>query len=146
MKGFLHFYKWGMEVKLYMGLYTVAAVFFKGISAVLMGENSISVWTLLEMLIVSFVFSVIQYPLMPEGQWRSGKSVALWALSANVLYLGGALVFGWFEGIPLWAGLVLAAVLEGGLFAVWFGVAVARRRDTKTLNRHLQQFQNQQKS
>ena len=68
MKQFLRFYAWGVEVKLYMSIYTAAVVFFQGITEVLQGRYTISVWV----------------------------------VCANVLYIGGALVFGWFPGVPQW--------------------------------------------
>ena len=141
MKGFLHFYSWGMEVKLYMSIYTAAAVFFQGITEVLQGRYSISVWVLLEMLLVSFGFAAIQYAVLPAGNWTSKKGLAVWVVSANVLYIGGALVFGWFPGVPLWGDILLIAMLECGLWAVWFGEQVACWRDTRALNRSLRQFQ-----
>ena len=141
MKGFLHFYSWGMEVKLYMSIYTAAVVFFQGITEVLQGRYSISVWVLLEMLLVSFGFAAIQYVVLPAGNWTSKRGLAAWAVSANVLYIGGALVFGWFPGVPLWGDILLIAMLECGLWAVWFGEQVACWRDTRALNRSLRQFQ-----
>ena len=141
MKGFLHFYSWGMEVKLYMSIYTAAVVFFQGITEVLQGRYSISVWVLLEMLLVSFGFAAIQYAVLPAGNWTSKKGLAVWVISANVLYIGGALVFGWFPGVPLWGDILLIAMLECGLWAVWFGEQVACWRDTRALNQSLRQFQ-----
>lgn len=141
MKGFLRFYAWGVEVKLYMSIYAAAAVFFQGITEVLQGRTAISVWVLLEMLLVSFAFAAIQYAVLPAGQWDSPGRLALWALSANVLYIGGALVFGWFPGVPLWGDVLLVALLECGLGAIWFGEQVACWRDTRALNQSLRRFQ-----
>ena len=141
MKQFLRFYAWGVEVKLYMSIYTAAAVFFQGITEVLQGRYTISVWMLLEMLLVSFVFAAIQYAVLPVGSWNSKKGLAVWAVSANMLYIGGTLVFGWFPGVPLWGDILLILLLECGLAAIWFGEQVACWRDTKLLNRSLQKFQ-----
>ena len=141
MKQFLRFYAWGMEVKLYMSIYTAAVVFFQGITEVLQGRYAISVWVLLEMLLVSFVFAAIQYAVLPAGQWSSKARLAAWAACANVLYIGSALVFGWFPGVPLWGNIVLVAMLEVSLWAIWFGEQVARWRDTRALNRSLRKFQ-----
>ena len=144
MKQFLRFYAWGVEVKLYMSIYTAAVVFFQGITEVLQGRYTISVWVLLEMLLVSFVFAAIQYAVLPAGNWSSKKGLAVWVVCANVLYIGGALVFGWFPGVPLWGNILLIAMLECGLGAIWFGEQVACWRDTKLLNRSLQKFQESQ--
>ena len=141
MKQFLRLYAWGVEVKLYMSIYTAAVVFFQGITEVLQGRYAISVWIMLEMLLVSFVFAAIQYAVLPAGNWSSKKGLAVWVVCANVLYIGGALVFGWFPGVPLWGDIVLIAILEISLWAIWFGEQVARWRDTRALNRSLRKFQ-----
>ena len=141
MKGFLRFYSWGMEVKLYMSIYTAAVVFFQGITEVLQGRYVISVWVLLEMLAVSFIFAALQYAVLPAGGWTSKKRLAFWAAGANVLYIGGAVVFGWFPGVPAWGNALLVAMLETTLWAVWFGEQVACWRDTRALNQRLRQFQ-----
>ena len=141
MKQFLRFYAWGVEVKLYMSIYTAAVVFFQAITEVLQGRYTISVWALLEMLLVSFVFAAIQYAVLPAGQWSSRGRLAAWVACANVLYIGGSLVFSWFPGVPLWGDILLIAMLECGLWAVWFGEQVACWRDTRALNRNLQKFQ-----
>ena len=147
MKDFLRFYRWGMEVKLYMSIYTLALVFFRGIVAVLQGENSVNVWIMLEMMLVSFVFACAQYVLLPAGRTferpERRRRTVVWALLGNALCLGGAAVFRWFPGIPAWGTAVLVAMLELGLFAMWFGDQVARRRDTQALNKKLRQFQNE---
>ena len=141
MKQFLRFYAWGVEVKLYMSIYTAAVVFFQGITEVLQGRYTISVWVLLEMLLVSGVFAAIQYAVLPAGNWSSKKGLAVWVVCANVLYIGGALVVDWFPGVPLWGDILLMVLLECGLVAVWFGEQVACWRDTRALNRSLRKFQ-----
>ena len=141
MKQFLRFYCWGIEVKLYMSLYTTALVVFQAITEALQGRFAVNAWIMLEMLLVSFVFSAIQYAVLPAGNWSSKKGLAVWAVSANVLYIGGALVFGWFPGVPLWGDILLIALLECGLAAIWFGEQVACWRDTRALNRSVRKFQ-----
>ena len=141
MKQFLRFYAWGMEVKLYMSIYTAAIVAFQAITEALQGRFAVNVWIMLEMLLVSFVFAAIQYVILPAGEWSSRGRLAAWAVCANVLYIGSALVFGWFPGVPLWGNIVLVAMLEVSLWAIWFGEQVACWRDTRVLNRRLQKFQ-----
>ena len=145
MKEFLRFYRWGMEVKLYMSIYTLALVFFRGIVAVLQGEDSVNVWIMLEMLLVSFAFACAQYVLLPVGQTferpERRRRTVVWTVLGNLLFLGGAAVFRWFPGLPGWGTAVLVAMLELGLLAMWFGDQVARRRDTQALNEGLRRFQ-----
>ena len=60
---------------------------------------------------------------------------------AVVQELGGALALGWFSNVPLWGGIFLVLFLEWGLSAMWFGLHVALRRDTRSLNRKLSEYQ-----
>ena len=141
MKQFLRFYAWGVEVKLYMSIYTAAVVFFQGITEVLQGRYTISVWVLLEMLLVSFAFAAIQYAVLPAGQWSSKARLAAWAACANVLYIGSALGFGWFRGIPVWGGIVLIVILEAALVAMYYALWLQQHWDTEDLNRSLKAYQ-----
>ena len=143
MKGLRRFYMWGRDMKYRMGLYTVAAIWFKGIVNALNGFYSIESLTLLEMVLVSMAFACVETAIFPQGKhwglppWRTG----LWAVLANVFYIGSAFLFGWFAGIPAWGGWLLAALLEAGLFAMWYALLLETRQDTKDLNRSLKEFQ-----
>ena len=105
--------------------------------------NSIESLTLLEMVLVSMAFACVETAIFPQGKhwglppWRTG----LWAVLANVFYIGSAFLFGWFAGIPAWGGWLLAALLEAGLFAMWYALLLETRQDTKDLNRSLKEFQ-----
>ena len=108
MEQFNHFYLWGLDTKYRMGLYTVAVVFYKGIVNALMGNFTVDSLIILEITLVSFVFACIETAIFPAGKsWgaeHSARRTALWAILANVIYIGASLVFGWFSGVPLWGG------------------------------------------
>lgn len=143
MNGFNRFYLWGVKMKYHMGIYTVAGIFFKAIFNALQGVYSVDSLTMLEMLVVSVLFASAETAIFPEGKelgdsrWRT----ALWAALANVLYIGGALAFGWFRGIPVWGGVVLVVILEAAMVAMLYAMWLEKRWDTRNLNRNLQKFQ-----
>lgn len=143
MNGFLRWYRWGLRMKYHMGIYTVGLIFCKGVVNALMGVYEVDSRTMLEMLIASLLLASAETALFPGGLDRPqprGRT-AVWVVLGNLLYVGGSLVFGWFEGIPLWGALVLVLILEAGFFAMWFGINVAMQADTADLNRRLQQYQ-----
>ena len=145
MNGFNRFYLWGVNMKYHMGIYTVAGVFFKAIANALQGVYTVDSLTMLQMLVVSMLFASAETAIFPEGK-AFGDSLgrtALWALLANVAFLGGALGFGWFRGIPVWGGIVLAVILEGAMVAMWYAMWLERKWDTRDLNRNLKKFQEQ---
>ena len=143
MNGFNRFYLWGVKMKYHMGLYTVAGVFFKAIANALQGVYSVDTLTMLEMLVVSMVFASVETAIFPEGKvlgdslWRT----VLWAVLANGMFLGSALVLRWFRGIPLWGGVLLVVILEGAMAAMLYAMRLEKRWDTENLNRSLQKFQ-----
>ena len=48
MKEFTHFYRWGLNMKQHMAIYTMALIFFRGVIEVLLGHDSISILMLAE--------------------------------------------------------------------------------------------------
>ena len=143
MSGFNRFYLWGVKMKYHMCIYTVAGVFFKAIVNALQGIYTVDTLTMLEMLVVSMVFACAETALFTEDHpfGDSKGRILLWAVLANAAFLGGALGFGWFRGVPVWAGVVLVVILEGAMAAMWYAMWLERKWDTWDLNRNLKIFQ-----
>lgn len=143
MSGFNRFYLWGVKTKYHMCIYTVAGVFFKAIVNALQGIYTVDTLTMLEMLVVSMVFACAETALFAEDHpfGDSKGRILLWAVLANAAFLGGALGFGWFRGVPVWAGVVLVVILEGAMAAMWYAMGLERKWDTRDLNRNLKIFQ-----
>ncbi len=145
MQEFNRAYLWGLDMKYRMGLYATIAVFQKAIVNALLGEFSVDSLTMLEMLLVSFLFASAETAVFPTGKnWAEpamGRRTALWAALANAVYIGSALGFGWFRGIPIWGAAVLLVILELVLASLWYALLLENRRDTKLLNETLRHFQ-----
>lgn len=143
MENFNRFYLWGVNTKYRMGLYFSAGVFFKGLVNVLLGIWTADILILLEMLLACFAFACVETALFPHGKnlLAEKKRVALWAVLANVIFIGCAWGLNWFPGIPLWGGLLLVFVLEYALAAMWYALWLNAKRDTAALNQGLRRFQ-----
>lgn len=145
MREFWSFYRWGLNMKSHMAIYTVALIFFKSIVNLTQGSDAVSIWTMLQMLLISMAFATCEVYLFPEDKELSVSAVKrrtiCWAVLGNVLIVGGAMIFKWFEGVPAWASGVLALLLESSLLAMWLGIHVARRKDTEHLNKNLRSYQ-----
>ena len=143
MKGFNRFYLWGVKMKYHMCIYTVAGIFFKAITNALQGVYIVDSLTMLEMLVVSMVFACVETAIFPEAHpfGESTGRTALWAVLANVAFLGGALGFSWFRGVPVWAGILLVVILEGAMVAMWYAMWLEKKWDTRDLNRNLKKYQ-----
>lgn len=143
MNGFNRFYLWGLKMKYHMSTYTVAGIFFKAIVNALQGVYSVDSLAMLQMLVVSMLFASAETAIFPEGKAFGdslGRTV-LWGVLANIAFLGGALGFGWFRGIPVWGGVLLVVILEGAMVAMWYAMWLERKWDTRDLNRNLKKFQ-----
>lgn len=143
MNGFNRFYLWGLKMKYHMGIYTVAGIFFKAIVNALQGVYSVDTLTMLEMLAVSMLFASVETVIFPEGYTlgdSAGRTV-LWAVLANAAFVGGALGFGWFRGIPVWGGVLLIAMIEAALAAMYYALWLQQHWETKDLNRSLKAYQ-----
>ena len=141
MKRFFHFWGWGMQMKLHMALYAVAMLFCKCMVCLLQGEGSVEVSTVLEMILIAFLFAAAESFLFPAGIVLSGSVLgfrtAIWAAVCNLLFAGGAMAFHWYPNIPLWGAWVLLLILELFLCAMWFGTHVVLRIQTAELSRAL---------
>lgn len=148
MRRFVLFYRWGMETKYNMGLYFSGLVFMKAISDAVAGRFAMDTLVLIEMILTSFVFACLESWLFPKHREQRGlgRNTVLWVLLAHLCFVGGALTMHWFDPTPVWMAVILVAVLEFSLLAMWFGFHVALKCDTVDLNRKLQDYQNHGKS
>ena len=141
MKTYLRLYRWSMQMKLHMALYTFAAVFFKIICNLLQGSRQVSIVDLATIWLVSLVFAILETVLFPENAPCTKERSLLWLAVANLCFVGGALLFGWFQGVPVWGGALLILGLELGLGMMWFGDRFVLKMDTAQLNEQLLRYQ-----
>ena len=143
MEPFNRFYLWGLNTKYRMGLYFAAAVSFKGLVNALLGLWMVDTLILLEMLLACFAFACLETAIFPHGKnlLAEKKRVVLWAVLANVIFLGCGWMLRWFPGIPLWVALVLVLFLESSLGGMWYALWLKEKRNTAALNQGLRRFQ-----
>lgn len=145
MKTYLRIYRWAMQMKLHMAMYTFVAIFLKGLCSLLQGQDMVSVWDLLSMWGVCLGFAIIESAIFPEGRPCTKGRSALWLAAANLCFIGGATAFGWFEGIPAWGSAALVAFLELGLGLMWFGDRFVLKMDSAQLTAALKRYQQHSK-
>ncbi|MDD3428867.1 MAG: hypothetical protein PHG02_02530 [Oscillospiraceae bacterium] len=146
MKNFLRFYKWALDVKLDMAIYTIALIFIKCLAEAFCGVYTVNSLTLLQMLLVGFALAFIQHGFFPAdkdftpAQLR-GRTIG-WAIASNIVAISCAVLLNWFSGFAPWVACVLVFALQAALAAMWVGIHIAGRVDTKQLNQSLQNFKN----
>lgn len=146
MKFYLSLYRWAMQMKLHMAMYTFVSIFLKLLYNLLHGVDSIRIFDLLSMWGVCLLFAMLESAIFPEGvPCTKGRSV-LWATAANLCFIAGALFFGWFSPISLWGAALLIAFLELALGLMWFGDQFVLKTDSVQLTQQLKQYQKNRRS
>lgn len=146
MKAYLSLYRWAMQMKLHMAMYTFVAIFLKIICHLLLGMNSIPIVDLLTIWLVCLLFAMVETAIFPEGSSCTKGRTILWFAAANLFFIGGALLFDWFASVPAWGAAVLIAFLELGLGLMWFGDQFVLKMDSAQLTQQLMQYQRKNKA
>ena len=144
MKRFLALYRWAMQMKLRMGIYTLALLLRKMAWNAIQGVNYVLSLEIVGMWIACLIFAMVETAILPQGKTPTPVRTVAWVLVGNVIFWGGSLWLGWFVGVPFWGGVALVLLLQAGLAAMWFGDHVAMRADSAVLNRQLRAFQRRQ--
>lgn len=145
MTGFKKFYLWGMNTKLFMGIYFAAIVFVCGFILALTGQVTIRLIVLLEMFILSFGVAILQAVLVPDTTDFSGGIFAaramLWALASALLTFAASACLGWLDPPGLIADVALGVLMLAGFLCMLVGQRFEQERDTERLNAALARHQ-----
>ena len=145
MTGFKKFYLWGMNTKLFMGIYFAAIVFVCGFILALTGQVTIRLIVLLEMFILSFGVAILQAVLVPDTTDFSGGIFAaramLWALASALLTFAASACLGWLDPLGLIADVALGVLMLAGFLCMLVGQRFEQERDTERLNAALARHQ-----
>lgn len=145
IRNFNNFYKLGTTIKLKASLYTIGILFFVCICNLFLGNTSVNIFNIFEIFIVSFIVAIIEFACFYNyddlDKKTRNRNTAIWAISANILFISSAFIFNWFIGIKPWAVFLLLLVLEGGLLALRYSIYLINKADTKSLNEGLKKFQ-----
>ena len=141
MKMFLRLYRWAMQMKLRMAMYTFVTVFLLAVWNLVQGEAALAIKDLLSAWLVSLVFAMAESWILPQGRDATALRSAGWLLAGNLCFIGGAVCFQWFAGIAAWGTALLIVLLEMVLGLMWFGDRVVLRADSMQLSKDLVSYQ-----
>lgn len=145
MKEFFRFYRWGMNMKYHMALYYMALIFIRMVLDFFCGIYQTENLFLFEAFFPCVAVAVLEVFLFPDSKELEKpvllKRTLLWFVALNVILIGSAILFRWFAGRPSWYIILLAVFLEVGILAVWIGLHIANRIDSKALNAGLDSYQ-----
>lgn len=149
MKKFLRYYKWELQNELYTCIYFVAILSMYSILVLIHGERSVDILVMLEMLLVCYVVSIFQKVIFSEEACYSRKELGvrtlIWFLFSMVSVISMSIVLKWFDDMRPWVLGAFSAYLVLCFFAIWIGIHIANKIDTKNLNLMLSQYQDKRK-
>lgn len=141
--GFARLYTWITKAKFTMGVFfTMHVIFFLFFGLVINGTTVLlDFFTALEMLFACFFIGLLQQAvILPEKFTR--VRCALWVVSGTFITLLFGLVFRWFRLFPAWCFPVFITFEVIGMLFMILSYYLELHRETKYLNRKLDQFRN----
>lgn len=114
------------------------------------GEKDVNIFILLEMFLVNYLLATLQKLILDMDKDYSKKSFILRATLLSLTSIAVVVLVsrlgGWFNGMPLWAGPLVYAMLVLAFLTVWIIIDLGKKQDTKQLNEQLNNFKNKGKN
>lgn len=149
MKGFLRFYKWELNNEMFCSFYFVAMLSMYSIEMLLHGVKNINIFIMLEMLFLGYALSLVQKITFSNDSNANRKvllvKTIIWFVSSLLLIIVSSIMFQWFVNLQTWAMGVFIGYMVLFLIAIWVGIHIANKIDTKNLNDMLSHYQEKSK-
>ncbi|MGP6147087.1 hypothetical protein [Jeotgalibaca sp. A122] len=139
------FYLFMYEAKSAAGIYFVAFVFFYLFYGILEPNqaSSLDFWTAIQIFAACLLIGLGQSFLLTNNVTNSRITIwGCWSLSVTILF---SELFQWFQSYPYWYRYVFYAAIALSLFFYWLALVWDLQRETKTLNRALEDYQQKNK-
>ncbi|WP_258728732.1 DUF3021 family protein [Bacillus atrophaeus] len=142
MKLFNKFYLFSYESKGTMGMYFASfVVVYLIFGRISVGPDiNLDLWTAVQMVAACGLIGFSQRAIVTKDL-LSMKRCFLWGLFSSVVTVSFTIGFGWFDGFPLWCGIVFCTVMIIGYMMMWLALYWESERETRKLNKKLREFQ-----
>jgi len=148
MKRFIKWCIWEMNNELIACTYFAVMLIMYAIIDLILGKNTINIAIIFEMYLVNYLLSIVQKIILDTQKDYSRRSFLLRAIIINILSVILVVIVstlgGWYQGMPLWAGILIIAMLLLSYLTVWIIVSLSKKYDTKLLNDQLSNFKRKQ--
>lgn len=141
---FLNYYKWELNTDFWAGGYFATMLSIYCIEIFINNERSVDIFIMLEMFIVCYVIAIVQRFLFTEDGIYSEKSLIirtiLWFAFPILLVTISSIEFKWFISMQPWCMPTFILFMVTCFLAVWIGIHIANKVDTKNLNIMLKKY------
>ncbi|MDL2293514.1 DUF3021 domain-containing protein [Ruminococcaceae bacterium OttesenSCG-928-D13] len=143
--GFARMYLWTTKAKYTMGIFFIVHVLGYLLLGLLglLGDGAavtLDFFTAVQMMFACYLIGVLQQWILPAEKLSRARCV-LWGVSGVAATLVFNLVFGWFRSFPTWYLILFLLFVALGMVAIILGYYLQLHRETKHLNRRLEQYQ-----
>lgn len=149
MEKFLKLYNWELHNELFASMYFAGMLSMYAIEVLLYGDRSIDIFIMLEMLCVCYIIAIIQKIIFWNDTTYSKKANTIrtlfWFVTSMFLVIISSILFQWFINLQTWAMGAFIVYMVVFLFAMWLGIYVEKKIDTKNLNNMLSRYQEKSK-
>ncbi len=139
---FARLYLWTTKAKYTMGIFFVAFTLVYLLFGIIFKEPSIvlTFYTAVQMMFACYAIGLLQQIVLPVEK-LSFTRCCIWVLSGVATTLMFNFVFGWYDFLPAWCFFTFLLVLAMGMIAMIAGYYLELHRETKFLNRSLEEYQ-----
>ena len=140
---FARLYHWTATAKYIMGILYLAFTFIYLLFGTITGAaKTIDFVTAGQMMAACFLVGIAKQAIVPQNNFSKIRSF-LWVVSGTVIILLFCCLGGWYSSFPIWCLVVFILVAVVGMMAVVLSYYIELHRETETLNKRLESFQNQ---
>lgn len=145
MKKFKELYVWAMNMKLYMGIYFTAIIFFVSTMCLVQGKSEISYVTMLTVMVAATCAAILQdFILDSTCDYTKGifffRSL-MWLVLSTLIVGVIAYAFTWFKGLPDWNYIIFIAIMAIAFISMLWGEKFEQEANTTRLNSELKNYQ-----
>lgn len=136
----MELYNFLVKVKIKAILYTCGVLFFIGFTSIYYHQqDSISLWMVLEIFLVSFITCLLE-PLCFKYLTNKKVAIIVWLIIATIIFISMACIGQWFLPLPIYAYILLFILFEIMSVLVYASLELLLTLDSQQLNKCLASF------
>lgn len=149
MKNFIKWCNWELKNEFVAcGYFTVMLIMYCIIKLIL-GFKNVDILIMFEMFSTNYVLTLLQKLILDTDKEYSERSFILRGSVISVISVIATIIAGelggWFDGMPLWAGISIYSMLILSYLTVWILLKIGKKYDTQQLNEQLANFKKNNK-
>jgi hypothetical protein len=144
MKKFIRYCSWELKNDYAASAYFTVMLLMYCIIDLICGVKNVDIIIIVEMFLTNYLLSTLNKIFLDEDKEYSAKSFvirgAVISVISVIIVIAAGRLGGWFDGLPLWAGLTIYLMLILTYLTIWVILKLGKKYDTQKLNEQLANF------